>query len=276
MLIDAKKNYEAVHIIESLTRMREIQPLIHMITNYVAMSFNANALLAVGASPIMAHAAEEVADIVQLAQALVINIGTLDRPWLDSMHIALRAAAERKIPIIIDPVGVGATPFRTQAVLSLLETASPQIIRGNASEIMALAGQGLLRAKGVDSVYQSEVAYQAGRELAERYRCVVIISGEQDFIIHPKACYKIGNGVSLMRQVTAMGCTATALIGAFCAVETDYIMAGVCAMAIMGIAGELAYALAQGPGSFQVHFLDALYGLQAQDITHHLQLTRMI
>ncbi len=270
------KNYTyAANIVDGLARIRHLQPLIHNITNYVAMPLNANALLAVGASPIMAHALEEVAAITQLAQALIINIGTLDTHWLSSMHTAMRVAKEQSIPIIIDPVGAGATPFRTQAVFSLLETALPQVIRGNAAEIMALAGQPLLKSKGVDSAYQSEKAYCAGKQLAERYNCTVVISGQQDFIINAQETYRIENGVALMRQVTGMGCTATALVGAFCAVHCNYLLAATYAMAAIGIAGELALTLANGPGSFQVQFLDALYHLPATEIACRLKLKQV-
>lgn len=271
-----KENHTyATQIADGLARIRQLQPLIHNITNYVAMSLTANALLAIGASPVMAHATEEVIDMVQLAQALVINIGTLDTSLLKSMRTAMQTAREKALPIIIDPVGAGATPFRTQAVLGLLETATPQIIRGNAAEIMALAGQSLTESKGVDSLHQSNKAYRSGQQLAKHYGCTVVISGQQDFIIHPQATYRIENGVALMRQVTAMGCTATALIGAFCAVQSDYLLAAISAMAVMGIAGELAYAQAEGPGSFQAQFLDALYYLEAKDIAQHLKLTQV-
>lgn len=141
---------------------------------------------------------------------------------------------------------------------------------------MALAQQPVSENKGIDSNYPSNKACHAGQQLAEHYDCTVVISGKQDFIINPRVSYKIENGVALMRNVTAMGCTATALIGAFCAVQTDYLLAAVSAMAVMGIAGELAYELARGPGSFQLHFLDALYHLQTKDIRQRLKLTRVI
>jgi hydroxyethylthiazole kinase len=259
-------------IAQSLMQIREQQPLIHNITNYVAMSLNANALLAIGASPIMAHAPEEVTDIVQLAKALVINIGTLDRDWLSSMSLAMQTAKEKSIPIVIDPVGAGATSFRTQAVLGLLERVAPQVIRGNASEILALAGQPLGVSKGVDSVYQSETACEAAQQLAKSYGCTVVVSGQQDFIIDHDNTYIIENGVELMRYVTTMGCTATALVGAFCTVGKDYALAATYAMAVMGIAGELALLTSQGPGSFQANFLDALYRLQEAEILARLKL----
>jgi hydroxyethylthiazole kinase len=274
MMMSAEK-YSAYHITDLIVRLRNVKPLIHNITNYVAMSFNANALLAIGASPIMAHAIEEVTDIVQIAKALVINIGTLDSLLIKSLRDAMQKAKEINLPIIIDPVGSGVSPYRTQTILELLEIANPQIIRGNASEIMSLAGKALSKNKGVDSVYKSDEAFDIGHEIAERYRCTVVISGQQDFIISPQTTYRIDNGVALMSQVTAMGCTASALIGAFSAVESDPLLAAVAAMAVMGIAGELAYRQAKNPGSFQIQFLDALYNLQAKDIEQYLKLTRL-
>ncbi len=256
-----------------LTRIRTVQPLIHNITNYVAMSFNANALLAIGASPIMAHAVEEMDAIVQLAQALVINIGTLDVNWLASMTQAMQAARKKSIPIIVDPVGAGASAFRTDAVLALMNNVSPDVIRGNASEIKALAGESLAESKGVDSLYASEAAYAAGKHVAERYQCTVVVSGAQDFIIHAEKTHVIENGVPLMSRVTGMGCTATALIGAFCAVESDYFLASTSAMLVMGVAGELAGLLSHGPGSFHMQFLDTLYTLKEEDITDRMKLT---
>ncbi len=259
-----------------LTRIRTLQPLIHNITNYVAMPFNANALLAIGASPIMAHAIEEVDAIVQLAQALVINIGTLDVHWLASMTRAMQAARKKSIPIVLDPVGAGATSFRTNSIITLCDAVSPDVIRGNAAEIMALAGESLVESKGVDSMYASVAAYSAGKQLAERYQCLVVVSGERDFIIHTEKTRVVENGLPIMSRVTAMGCTATAVIGAFCAVESDYFLASTMAMVVMGIAGELAGGLSNGPGSFQMQFLDALYNLKEEDISTRMKLQEFV
>lgn len=256
-----------------LMRIKTTQPLIHNITNYVVMSLNANALLAIGASPVMAHAIEEVADFAKLAQALIINIGTLDSSWVRSMQTAMEGASP-KIPIIFDPVGVGATHFRTKTAQQLLTHVAPQVIRGNAAEIIALAGSSLKNSKGVDSTYQSSEAYEAAKILSAHYNCVVIVSGAQDFIISKDMTYFIDNGHAIMSKVTGMGCTATALIGAFCAIESDYFTASVYAMAAMGIAGELAAIEASGPGSFQVAFVDQLYHLSEQDLSKFLKLTQ--
>jgi hydroxyethylthiazole kinase len=244
----------AKSISQDLELVRRRSPLVHNITNYVAMNTTANALLAVGASPVMAHAPEEVEDMVALASALVINIGTLSAPWVDSMVKAARQAEKKGIPIVYDPVGAGATPYRTRTIRALLQTARPAVIRGNASEIGAVAGDSS-RTKGVDSV--------AGAES---------ISGETDHIVGRGGLALVRNGHALMPKVTGLGCTATALCGAFTAVDADHFTAVASAMAVMGIAGEIAAERSAGPGSMQVQFLDALYLLGGDEIERRLKL----
>lgn len=251
--------------------IRNSAPLIHNITNFVVMQQTANALLAVGASPIMAHAEDEIANIVQLTNALVINIGTLDSIWVNAMAQAMQVAKQRSIPIILDPVGAGATPYRTQTVHNLITIASPTVIRGNASEILALASN-LQATKGVDSTHGSEVAFEAAMQLAKKHNNVITVSGAVDLCIAPQQQIRIYNGVPLMTKVTGMGCTATALIGAFCAVNSNFLHAAAHAMAVMGIAGEIAAEKAMGPGSLLIQFLDALYNLSVTDIKTRLRL----
>ena len=246
-------------------KIRANAPLVHNITNYVVMNNTANALLALGASPVMAHAGEEVADMTTIAGSLVINIGTLSKEWVAAMHTAAQKAKALGKPLVIDPVGAGATPYRTDAVKGLMGAAAPGLIRGNASEIMALcdAGGGT---KGVDSTSSSDQAVQAARALAEKYHCSVCITGQVDIILSQTAEYRIHNGHEMMPRVTGLGCTATAICGAFAAVNPDTAKAAAHAMAVMGIAGEMAADQAKGPGSFQMHFIDALYQLSAGDI----------
>lgn len=248
-----------------LRRVREETPLIHNITNFVVMNNTANALLAVGALPVMAHAVEEVAEMVAHAGALVINIGTLEREWITAMELAMAAAHERGIPIVFDPVGAGATAFRTQTCLDLLGRVSPAVIRGNASEIMALAGSSV-RTKGVDSSAAADAAESAALTLARHYSCAVVVSGAVDLLVDGGRTFLVRNGHPLMPKVTGLGCTATALVGAFCAVNGNPLVAARHAMTVMGICGELAAAKAAGPGSLQMHFIDALYLLDAEQI----------
>jgi hydroxyethylthiazole kinase len=251
-----------------LRRVREEAPLVHNITNFVVMNNTANALLAVGALPVMAHAVEEVAEMTALAGALVINIGTLAREWIEAMATAMATARERGIPIVFDPVGAGATTFRTRTCLDLLGRTAPAVIRGNASEIMALVGSAV-RTKGVDNSAAADAAEDAALLLARRYSCAVVVSGEVDLLVDGKRTFLVRNGHPLMPKVTGLGCTATALVGAFCAVNGDALTAAHHAMTVMGICGELAAAKAAGPGSMQVHFIDALYNLDAEQLRAH-------
>ena len=250
---------------QDLFQIRTMNPIIHNITNFVVMEFTANALLAVGASPIMAHAADEVADIVKIANALVLNIGTLDKAWIDSMHQALDAAKEANIPVILDPVGAGATPLRTHTTLSLLQSGGITILRGNAAEIMATAGV-TIKSKGVDSQYQTDAAQEAMETLCDRYGCIVVVSGEEDIITNNNTTITVSNGDPMMTKVTGGGCVATALIGAFSAVNADPLLAATHAMAMMGIAGEIAGDASRGPGRFKTHFIDTLYCMTPETI----------
>lgn len=244
-----------------IRQVREKSPLVHNITNYVVMNNTANALLAVGASPVMAHARSEVADMVNIASALVINMGTLDEYGVESMQIAAKQAVKLSKPWILDPVGAGATPYRTQSITNMLAY-KPAVVRGNASEIMALTSAHQ-QTKGVDSTHMSEEAVDAGRQLSESTGAIVCISGAVDFIIDQHQMVEVHNGDQLMSKVTGMGCTASALIGAFTGSHTNAYEATVAAMALMGIAGELAAAKATGPGSLQMHFLDTLYTIDS-------------
>ena len=255
-----------------VARIRAQSPLIHNITNFVVMNNTANALLALGASPAMVHAPEEVEDFVSISSALVVNIGTLDASFVAGMRLAMPRAKALGKPVVFDPVGVGATAYRNRVSEELLALAAPDIIRGNASEIMALAGLNA-QTKGVDSLYGSEAAIDAARRLSSVWGSVVVISGATDYIIHGDKTAIIANGHPLMANVTGMGCTATALTGAFAAVNTDYFSAATHAMAVMGIAGELAAAEKPSPGSLQVNFLDTLYELTETTISDRLQLT---
>ncbi|MCS7082900.1 MAG: hydroxyethylthiazole kinase [Bacteroidetes bacterium] len=251
--------------------IRSRSPLVHNITNYVVMNTTANALLAIGASPVMAHAEEEVEAMVELAGALVVNIGTLSPPWVRAMERAMWRAHERGMPIVFDPVGVGATPYRTETARMLIEHARPTVIRGNASEIASLAGVEV-RTKGVDSTLDSESVVGLARKLSSELGCVICISGRVDYIASGGQVRAVHNGHPLMPRVTGMGCTASALCGAFVAVNTDFAQATTHAMAVMGIAGELAAEGAEGPASFQVRFLDALYRLSEADIQGRLRM----
>jgi len=255
---------------KSLKEIRTKAPLVHNITNYVVMNTTANALLAIGASPVMAHACEEVEEMACIANALVINIGTLSEHWIRAMFKAAETAGKRKIPVVFDPVGAGATKLRTDTARKFVETFAPSIIRGNASEIMALITKDI-RTKGVDSSADSSDALEIGRSLNAASCSVVCISGETDYIIDAGHVIKITNGHPMMQRVTGLGCTATALCGAFAAVEENAMIAAAEAMAVMGIAGEMASEKAEGPASLQCRFIDSLYSMTMSDIDRYLK-----
>ena len=264
-------NITANTIWSAVRTIREKAPVVHSITNYVVMNSTANALLALGASPVMAHAEEEMEEMVGIASALVINIGTLSPAWVRAMFRAAEAARKRRIPIVLDPVGAGATSYRTRTARELIKAVPPEIIRGNASEIMALLDSDT-KTKGVDSSASSDAAVDLGRALHAECGAAVCISGETDYTIGRTGVIRGRNGHIMMTRVTGLGCTASALCGAFAAVTSDPAVAAAEAMAVMGIAGEIAVAGSAGPGSLQVHFLDALYRLSAEDIERLLKL----
>jgi hydroxyethylthiazole kinase len=261
----------AAAIWHDVERIRAEAPLIHNITNYVVMNTTANALLALGASPVMAHAVDEVEEMASLARALVINIGTLSPAWVEAMIKAGRKATSRGIPIILDPVGAGATRYRTSTIQSLLGEVTPTIIRGNASEIRAVL-YAEDATKGVDSTHSSEQALEAARVLAEHCECVVSVSGATDLIVSGREVLRVANGHPMMPKVTGLGCTASALTGAFAAVNPSPLHAAAHAMAVLGIAGEIAAERSPGPGSLQLHLLDALYQLRESDIQSRLRM----
>jgi hydroxyethylthiazole kinase len=254
-----------------LARIRAETPLVHNITNYVVMNTTANALLALGASPVMAHALEEVEDMVGLARALVLNIGTLSPTWVAAMIRAGRRARERGIPIVLDPVGAGATAYRTDTVHRLCRQAPPTIVRGNASEIRAVAGQAH-QTKGVDSADTTDAAHDAAVVFAHAVRAVVTVSGAVDLIVREGEIVRVANGHPLMPRVTGLGCTATAITGAFAAVNPDPFLAAAHAMVVMGVAGEIAAEGASGPGSFLVRFIDTLASVSDADIASRMRL----
>jgi hydroxyethylthiazole kinase len=243
-----------------LAAVRGKSPLVHNITNFVVMNNTANALLAVGASPVMAHAVEEVKDMVAIASALVLNMGTLNPQWVEGMLVAGKAATAKGIPVVFDPVGVGATPYRNEVAARILAECKPAFIRGNASEIMALAREKVVT-KGVDSLASGNDAINAAKRLAGETGAVVVVSGPEDFITDGAEVLSTKNGSTMMARVTGMGCTATAILGAFAGVNPNRLEAAAHAMAVMGIAGEIAAAKSAGPGTLQLNFLDTLYTL---------------
>ena len=257
---------------ELLDKIRSTAPLVHNITNFVVMNSSANILLALGASPVMAHSRREVTEMTGLAGALVLNIGTLEEKWIAAMQMAARAANERGIPVILDPVGAGATAYRSQAVETILRQASISVIRGNASEVLSLA-MADVTTKGVDSsLAMTDALVDAARQIARQYGCIVAISGEKDLVTDGDRVVRVANGTPLMTRVTGLGCGLSAVAGAFCAVaDGDLLEAVAAAFGYYGLCAELALTISDRPGSFLTGFVDALYAAGADDIRTYLK-----
>lgn len=255
-----------------LDQLRRTSPLVQCITNYVAMNYAANVLLAAGASPAMVHAPEEAGEFAGLAGAITINIGTLSSPWLDGMQAAAKVAHESGKPWVLDPVAHFATAFRRTAVEQLLAL-KPTIIRGNASEIMALAGDAS-SGRGVDSGDSVERAEASALALARQTGAVVAVTGAVDFVTDGEKAARIAGGADLMPKVTAMGCALTGLVGAFAAIApASPLDATVAALACFGVAGTQAAQHSSGPGSFAWRFIDALAALDGEMLHARAQVT---
>lgn len=250
-----------------LQRMRDQRPLIHNITNYVAMDISANVLLALGASPAMIHANEEVEDFVSLSSAVVLNIGTLSPDWVEAMHRAGARARELDRPLVLDPVGAGATHYRTATALNIIQS-GVTVVRGNASEIIALAGTGGRGTRGVDAADPVDEASTAAEALAREHGCVVAVTGEVDLVTDGRHTrVRVAGGSSLMGRVTAIGCSLSATVAAFVATadgETSPLAATTHALTCFAVAGKQAGAASPGPGSFRTAFLDALFALSPE------------
>lgn len=243
-----------------LVNLRQKKPLVHHITNYVTVNDCANITLAIGASPVMADDIHEVEEMVAYAAALVLNIGTLNSRSIASMLAAGKKAREKGIPVVFDPVGVGATTLRTATARQIITEIGPAVIRGNMSEIKLIAG---LKAaiKGVDSVADEADGQQVARRLSRELGCIIAITGKQDIIAREDQVYVVDNGHALLSQVTGTGCMATSLIACYCAAADDWFTGTVGGVMTMGLAGELAQqALTpqEGIGTFRMRLFDAV------------------
>jgi hydroxyethylthiazole kinase len=246
---------------EALARLRSEKPLIHQITNYVVMNETANATLALGALPVMAHAPQEVDEMASVAGALVLNIGTLSERWIEAMLIAGRAANATGAPIVLDPVGAGATTYRTETARRLLEELDVAVVRGNAAEVATLAGREA-EIRGVESIGAGESGAELARAAASKLGCVVVVTGPVDHVSDGEGALAVANGDALLGTVSGTGCMATAVTGSFLAVRRDAPLEGAAeALAAFGIAGEDAARGAKGPGTFHAGLYDALYNL---------------
>ena len=259
--------------IQFLHKIRETAPLIHNITNYVVMNSSANILLALGASPVMAHSSLEVEQMASYAGALVLNIGTLEPEWIDSMILAAKIANARNIPIILDPVGSGATSYRTETVKRIMNECKISVIRGNASEVFSIVSDDV-KTKGVDSTLgMTEQVVLAAKAMAKNLDLIVAVSGEIDTITDGKTTYRVGNGHQIMTRVTGVGCGLTAVVGAFCAVsDGDILKATTAAFGTYALCGDIAVKISEKPASFFTEFVDNLYTIDKNEINNSLNI----
>ena len=255
-----------------LAAIRERKPLVHQITNYVVMNETANATLALGALPVMAHAREEVEEMAALASALVLNIGTLSAPWVDAMVAAGLASNGAGVPVVLDPVGAGATSYRTATARRLLDEVEIAVVRGNAAEIATLAGREA-EIRGVESLGAGDSAGDLARAAAVALGTTVAVTGAVDHVSNGERSVAVANGDPLLATITGSGCMATAVTGCFAAVRGDAFTAAAEALVAFGVAGEEAAAEAKGPGSFHAALYDALYTLDPETIDDRAKVT---
>ena len=249
---------------ESLRALRERRPLIHQITNYVVMNETANATLAIGALPVMAHAPQEVEEMASAASALVLNIGTLSDEWIEAMIAAGLAANAAGVPVVLDPVGAGATEYRTDTCRRLLDVLELAVVRGNSAEIATLAGRPA-EIRGVEAI-GANGGPDLAREAARSLGCVVAVTGPVDHVSDGETVNSVANGHELMATVTGTGCMSTAITGCFLGVQPHALTAATGALVAFGVAGEDAAESAKGPGSFHVALYDALYALDPETL----------
>ena len=249
-----------------LEAVRQKSPVVHHLTNWVTIYDCAQVVKSFGASPVMAHAAEEVADMTGLASALVLNIGTLTADFIESMKIAAQAANSRNIPVVLDVCGAGATPFRDRKCLELLDESHISIIKGNSSEIARIAGLDVCT-RGVDSGHVGSDLKGIAAELAALRHCTVVITGKEDIVADAHSAYIVRNGVDMMSHVVGTGCMAASVIGTFAgAMPDDMTSAAAAGLCCFEIASELAVKKALGPASFKQHLLDYCFILTKDDI----------
>lgn len=249
-----------------LSRVREKKPLVHHLTNWVTIYDCANVVRVFGALPVMAHASEEVEEMVGISQALVLNIGTLTPEFVDSMIKAGKKANEKKIPVVLDVVGAGATSLRTNKVKEVLSSVRVSVVKGNSAEIGVVAGVEA-EVKGVEAISVKGEPKEIALKLARAANATVVITGKQDIVASADGrLFLVHNGHELMGKVVGTGCMAASVIGAFCAVEPDCAKASAAALSCFGISGELAAKESKGPGSFKENFYDEIYNLNEEKI----------
>jgi hydroxyethylthiazole kinase len=248
-----------------LERIRVKKPVVHHLTNWVTIYDCANIIKVLGASPVMAHAKEEVAEMAGIASSLVLNIGTLTVDFVEAMKIAAKSANKKGIPVVLDVCGAGATALRDEKSFELLDEVKIDIIKGNTSEIARISGENV-RTKGVDAAAVNKDMVRVAKELAQKRKCTVVITGKNDIVANENKLYVIKNGHPMMTNIVGTGCMATSVIGAFAAIEKELALASASALVCFEIAAECAVKSAKGPGSFKEKIFDCLYNLDRKTI----------
>ncbi len=261
--IDPEKE---IRVFSLLEKVRRKAPVIHHLTNWVTIYDCAQVVKSIGASPVMAHAPEEVEDMAEIASALVFNIGTLTVDFIESMKKAGRKANKKGIPVVLDVCGAGATKLRDDKCRELIDEIKISVIKGNSSEIARIAGLEV-KTKGVDSFPVSMNIRDFSRVLATRCKSIIVVTGESDLVTDGNRIFEISNGDKIMADLVGTGCMATSVIGAFAAVEPDLAKASVAGLVCFEVAAELAARSADGPGSFKQRLYDSLYKLDSDAIS---------
>ena len=257
-----------------LEKIRSVKPLVHHLTNWVTIYDCAAVVKALGGSPVMAHAKEEVAEMAEMASALVLNIGTLTVDFVEVMKIAGKSANAKGIPVIFDVCGAGATRLRDEKCVELLREIDISIIKGNVSEIARVAGINV-RTKGVDAAeIKGDICALTAR-LSAKYKCAVAVTGKEDVISGAGETYVVKNGHVLMADVVGTGCMVASVIGTFAAVEPDPVWAAAAGLSCFGIAGECAAINSAGPAEFKMKLIDALYNLDKNTVERRQKIERV-
>ncbi|HAM38938.1 MAG TPA: hydroxyethylthiazole kinase [Elusimicrobia bacterium] len=254
-----------IDVYELLERVRMQKPVVHHLTNWVTIYDCANIVKVFGASPVMAHAPEEVADMAKIASALVLNIGTLTVDFIEAMKIAAKSANEKGIPVVLDICGAGATNLRNKKCYELLDSVKINIIKGNASEVARIAGENV-NTKGVDATKVEMDLMEVAKSLAMSKNCTVVITGKEDIVSDGKIVFLVKNGHEMMSHVVGTGCMATSVIGTFAAIEKNLAIASVAGLCCFEIAAEIAVKKSEGPGSFKEKMYDAVYSLDKKTV----------
>lgn len=267
---------EKTQLVQTLEKVREVNPLVHNITNVVVTNYTANGLLALGASPVMAYAKEEVADMAKIAGALVLNIGTLSQEEIEAMIIAGKSANEHGVPIVFDPVGAGATQYRTETSRRIVKELNISVLRGNAAEVANVIGEDWA-IKGVDAGEGSGNIVDLAQLAANKLQTTVVITGKDDVITDGETTYVVHNGHPILTKVTGTGCLLSSIIGAFTAVEKNLVLASVSALATYGVTAEIAakQTAEEGPGSFQIELLNQLMKISSKEIQTYADVEKL-